>query len=30
MNTFTAQDMKDYADYVVKAKTVQVEPTSMT
>ena len=27
MNTFTAQDMEDYADYVVKAKTVQVEPT---
>ena len=27
MNTFTEQDMEDYADYVVKAKTVQVEPT---
>jgi hypothetical protein len=27
MNTFTAQDMHNYADYVVKAKTVQVEPT---
>ena len=27
MNTFTAQDMKDYADYVIKARRMLVEPT---